>query len=146
MAARLNIEVAFADAVRSRRSIRLRISGRVFLDCGLALCGALWLGVCCVDRATAQQSGDAASADDELAKPRAAWRDLLDRQPAEYAIRRNDEDRSPLVPLPHPVLRWANYTRRTSDLIEVREAATYIWTFRGRPEAVACASPPRRNR
>jgi len=138
MPLRLNLVGDFAEVTPPRKSFHLRHTGRVLPSWRLALCAMVLAGVCCAGRAAAQQSGAAASADDELAKQRAAWRELLDRQPAQYKIRRSDEDRSPLVLYARPVLRWANYTRLT---IDVREAATYIWTYRGRPEAVGCVFP-----
>jgi hypothetical protein len=74
-----------------------------------------------------------------VAKQRAAWRELLDRQPAEYKVYLDTEEKTALSLRKAPVLRWANYTR--FDALKVRDAATYIWTAQGRPEVVVCAFP-----
>ena len=85
------------------------------------------------------QQADSALSEEELAKRQAAWRELLDGQPAEYKIYLDTEEKTALSLRKVPVLRWANYTR--SGGRKVRDAATYIWTARGRPEVVACVFP-----
>jgi hypothetical protein len=95
------------------------------------------LAVWCVAGGAAGQEAKPAPAEEEVVKQRAAWRDLLDRQPAEYRIYLDTAEKTPLSFRKVPVLRWANYTR--FDALKVRDAATYIWTAQGRPEVVACA-------
>ena len=103
-----------------------------------AVHGALLVALCLAGAAAGQEAGSAPSEKD-LSKRRAAWRELLDRQPAEYKIYLDTEEKTALSLRKAPVLRWANYTR--FDALKVRDAATYIWTAQGRPEVVACAFP-----
>ena len=103
-----------------------------------AVHGALLVVLCLAGGAAGQEAGSAPSEED-VAKQRAAWRELLDRQPAEYKIYLDTEEKTALSLRKAPVLRWANYTR--FDALKVRDAATYIWTAQGRPEVVACAFP-----
>ncbi len=68
----------------------------------------------------------------EDSQDKAAWRQLLDGQAAEYRIVAVKGGRHPLGP-PKAVLRWANPTRITHF-----ESCTYLWTYRGQPAVVAC--------
>jgi hypothetical protein len=99
---------------------------------------ALLILLCLRSLAVGQQA-DSALSEEEVTKRQAAWRELLDRQPAEYKIYLDTEEKTPLSLRKVPVLRWANYTR--FDTLKVRDAATYIWTAQGRPEVVVCAFP-----
>lgn len=101
--------------------------------------GAPLLVPLCLGVAAAAQQPDSPPSKDDVAKQQAAWRELLDRQPAEYRIYLDTKERTALTLRKAPVLRWANYTR--FDTLKVRDAATYVWTARGRPEVVACAFP-----
>jgi hypothetical protein len=74
----------------------------------------------------------ATGAKQEDPQDKAAWRELVDRQAAEYRIVAVRDRSHPLGP-PKPVLRWANPTRITHF-----ESCTYLWTFRGQPAVVAC--------
>ena len=99
----------------------------------------LCLGMAGFARAEPPDSKTSAEKD---AVAKAAWRELLNRQPAEYTIYAGGEAKKSLSLRTQPVLRWANLTRITS-----KEAGTFIWTAgtalapadAGRPEAVACA-------
>lgn len=103
-----------------------------------AACGPLLVAVCLAGVAVSQEAGPKPS-EAEVAKQRVAWRELLDRQPAEYKIYLDTAEKTPVRFRNVPVLRWANYTR--FDTLKVRDAATYIWTAQGRPEVVVCAFP-----
>jgi hypothetical protein len=100
--------------------------------------GALLAAWCLVGGAAGQEGGPA-PAEDEVAKRQAAWRELLDRQPAEYKIYLDTKEKTALTLRKAPVLRWANYTR--FDTLKVRDAATYVWTAQGCPQVVACVFP-----
>jgi len=111
-------------------------AGRARWSAGVQGALLVVLGLCGL--AVGQQA-DSALSEEELAKRQAAWRELLDRQPAEYKIYLDTEEKTALSLRKVPVLRWANYTR--SGGRKVRDAATYIWTAQGRPEVVACVFP-----
>jgi len=93
----------------------------------------------CLRSLAVGQQADSALSEEEVTKRQAVWRELLDRQPAEYKIYLDTEKKTALSLRKVPVLRWANYTR--SGGRKVRDAATYIWTAQGRPEVVACVFP-----
>jgi hypothetical protein len=87
----------------------------------------------------AGQQPDSPPSEDDAAKQRTAWRELLAQQPAEYMIYLDTKDKTELTLHKAPVLRWGNYTR--FDSYKVRDSATYVWTAKGRPEVVVCVFP-----
>jgi hypothetical protein len=81
--------------------------------------------------ALAAETSAAGSAQED-SQDKAAWRELVDRQAAEYRIVAV-KDGPHTLGSPKAVLRWANPTRITHF-----ESCTYLWIFRGRPAVVAC--------
>ncbi len=106
------------------------------MESGVKVCAALLLCLMARDSIGAQSLGAQSPGEsnapvEDDADARAAWQEVINRQPARYTLFL-DTDR--LTLRPQPVLRWANFTRITE-----REAGTFVWTLNGRPEAVACA-------
>ncbi len=118
--------------MRGRATTRLqRWLGTVGRRLGSLFSAVLLLGWFLPSPALAAETSAAGSAQED-SQDKAAWRELVDRQAAEYRIVAVQDGPHPLGP-PKAVLRWANPTRITHF-----ESCTYLWTFRGRPAVVAC--------
>jgi hypothetical protein len=96
-------------------------------NCTSALLGAGLLAIICQMSSSTLRSDDVASAESKIIKPLLA---LYGKDAAEYTIYRDRERRDKLELREEPVYVWTNAVRR-------QHGAVYVWTWRGRPDAVA---------
>lgn len=97
----------------------------------LLLMAAFSAGICLGSHGAAQTPNSDPN-DEEAARVRTDWSEVIHRTVDEYTLYLDVSPKKPLTLQRKPVMRWENNTRATSD------AFTYFWIADGRPEAVAC--------
>jgi len=106
---------------------------RVWRPCRVRrLLTAAFLAGVCLGSHGAAQTPNTDPNDEETARRRTDWSDVIHRTVDEYTLYLDESPKKPLPLQRRTVMRWENNTRATSD------AFTYFWIADGRPEAVAC--------
>ncbi len=96
----------------------------------LAILALLLLQVGCTN--AKGQADEAATGGANLVNDGRNWRAIIDKSAADFEFLLAGPPPTPLKPLPAAALRWSNLPRSTTD------GATFLYTHKGRPEAVLC--------